>query len=218
MPATAVAAVIDVLRATSTLTVARHHGAARLVPVGSPDEALRVRVREPEALLAGERDGKLLSGFDFGNSPFEMTRAAVEGRTLVFASTNGSIALLEAHAARRRLLACLLNLDAVVEKLAAESEVVVVCSGKLGRFSLEDAACAGLLVERLVGRGAVAEGREAALALRLAPRDGTEARALVQGSSHGRYLRALGPEFARDVDYCGGLSVLDTVWELPPES
>lgn len=209
---------IDVLRATTTLTVARMNGASGLVPVSSPEEARRVRARLPDARLAGERDGRRLEGFDFGNSPFEMTREAVQGRTLVFASTNGSLALLEARAARRRWVACFLNLDAVVERLASADEVCLVCSGKLGRFSLEDAACAGRIARRLADRGARLEGAAARLAASLAPRDAEETRAIVEGSSHGRYLRSLGPEFARDVELCGRLSESDTVWELGPEA
>lgn len=208
------AVVIDVLRATTTLTVALGHGASAVHPVSSPEEAFRKRAVLPRALLCGEREGRRIEGFDLGNSPFEYPVTAVSGRPLIFASTNGSLAMLASSSARRRLLASFVNLQAVVERLDGERRVVIVCAGKLGGFALEDAACAGLLVERLVARGARAEGEAAALARRLAPRDGAEVRALVQGAAHGRYLRALGPEFARDVDFCGDLDALDQAFEL----
>src|SRR5512143_2629846 len=94
VPAHAAAAVIDVLRATTTLTVALAAGAARVLAVATPAEALALRERHPGAWACGERDGRIVPGFDRGNSPDEYRDGAVAGRTLVFASTNGSLALL----------------------------------------------------------------------------------------------------------------------------
>lgn len=208
------AVVIDVLRATTTLTVALGHGASAVHPVATPEEAFRKKAVLPQALLCGEREGRRIEGFDLGNSPFEYPVTAVSGRPLIFASTNGSLAMLAARQARRRLLAAFVNLHAVVERLSGEHRIVIVCAGKLGRFALEDAACAGLLVERLLDRGAMAEGEAASLVRRLAPHDAAQTRALVQGAAHGRYLRALGPEFARDVEFCGDLDALDEAFEI----
>jgi 2-phosphosulfolactate phosphatase len=165
-------------------------------------------------LLCGEREGRRIEGFDLGNSPFEYPVTAVSGRPLIFASTNGSLAMVAARHARRRILAAFVNLHAVVEGLHGESRIVIVCAGKLGGFALEDAACAGLLVERLIGLGVHVEGPGAELARRLAPHNGSEVRALVQGAAHGRYLRTLGPEFARDVEFCAGLDALDQAFEF----
>jgi 2-phosphosulfolactate phosphatase len=201
---------IDVLRATTTLTIARRNGARAIVPFAEPAEALALRARDPNVLACGERDGRIVAGFDLGNSPAEYTSERVAGRTLAFASTNGSRALLAIAGLRRRLLAAFVNADAVLEALAGERFVLIVCAGKLGRFALEDAACAGWLCERLAARGADFEGSEAALVRRLAPRDAGDVRRIVQGCSHGRYLRRLGPEFARDVELC---AALDSVTE-----
>jgi 2-phosphosulfolactate phosphatase len=206
--------VVDVLRATTTLTVALGHGASAVHPVATPEDAFRKRALLPRALLCGEREGRRIEGFDLGNSPFEYPVTAVSGRPLIFASTNGSLAMLASSSARRILLAAFVNLHAVVERLAGEPRVVIVCAGKLGGFALEDAACAGLLVERLVAQGARTQGEGADLARKLAPADAAEVRALVQGASHGRYLRALGPEFARDVDFCADLDALDEAYEI----
>jgi 2-phosphosulfolactate phosphatase len=210
----AAAVVVDVLRASTTLTVALGHGARRVVPAATPEEAFALRRGLPGSLLCGERDGRRIEGFDLGNSPFEYAVPVVAGRTLLFASTNGSLALRATAGARRRLLAGFVNLRAVEERLGAEPDVEVVCAGKLGGFALEDAACAGLLCRRLLARGARLEGGAAELASSLAPADAEEVRALVQGSSHGRYLRALGPEFARDVEFCAALDVLDQAFEV----
>jgi 2-phosphosulfolactate phosphatase len=210
------AVVVDVLRATTTLTVALGHGALRVLAAATPEQASALRAGHPGALLCGERGGLRIDGFDLGNSPFEYPVPVVAGRTLIFASTNGSQALLAAAAARRRLLAAFVNARAVVERLAGERAVVIVCAGSSGRFAIEDAGCAGLLCERLAALGATLEGSAAALARALAPRDARAVRALVQGSSHGRELRAMGAAFARDVEFCAELDALDQAFDVSP--
>ena len=214
LPPASCAVVIDVLRATTTLIVAFEHGASRVLPAATVEEALALRERWPEALLCGERDGRRIAGFDLGNSPFEYTRERVGDRTLIFASTNGSQAMRSAASCRRRVLAACVNRAAAADAISAEREVVLVCSGKLGGFALEDAACAGLLVERLAARGAQLEGAEARLARTLAPRDAVEVGRVVQGCSQGRHLRSLGQVFARDVEFCAGLDVLPRAPEI----
>lgn len=214
VPPRATAVVVDVLRATSVLTQARLHGARAILPAATPEEALALRARHPGALLCGERDGRRIAGFDLGNSPFEYGFETVGGRTLIFASTNGSQALLAAGRARRRVLGAFVNATAVLEAVAADEVVTVVCSGKLGGYALEDAAFAGWLVERLAARGARLTGAAAAFARRTAPRDAAGALALVQGASHGRYLRSMGPGYARDVEFCARLDSISQAFEV----
>jgi len=205
--------VVDVLRATTTLTAALAHGAGRVREAITVDEARAMKSIEPDALLCGEREGLKLPGFDLGNSPFEYEPSLVRGRTLIFASTNGSLALRAAQAARRRVLAAFVNLAAVADRLAGEPKVAIVCAGKLGAFALEDAACAGLLCRRLEQRGARCEDAGARLAAALAPADTIETRSLVEGTVHARYLRSLGPVFARDVARCAELDTIDQAFE-----
>jgi 2-phosphosulfolactate phosphatase len=214
LPRGAAAVIVDVLRATTTLTTALENGAAGVLPAAGPEEAFALRRSHPAALVCGERDGRKVPGFDLGNSPFEYGPGTVAGRTLVFASTNGSGAMRRARGARRRVLAAFVNASAVVTALATERRIVIVCAGKLGRFSLEDAALAGWLCARLAEGGAELSGGAARLALTLAPRDAAGVRVLVQGSSHGRYLRTLGPPYAADVEYCGRIDTIGRAYEL----
>lgn len=213
-PRGSAAVVVDVLRATTTLTVACANGAARVIPLVTPERAFAARDAQPQGLLCGERDGRRIAGFDLGNSPEEYPPETVRGRTLLFASTNGSLAILQARSARRCLLGCFANGTAVVESLVGEQRVLALCAGQLGRFSLEDAAFAGWLCERLAAAGASIEGAAARLARSIAPRDRFEVRALVEGSSHGRYLKSLGGPFARDVGFAGELDRLDRAYEI----
>lgn len=211
LPADVCAVAIDVLRATSTLAVAVAHGATRIVPFATTHEALAHRDAHPGTLVCGEREGRIVAGFDLGNSPVEYTPERMRGATLAFASTNGSRAMLAGARARRRLFASFVALSASVEALAGEPDVVLVCAGKLGRFALEDAACAGTIAARLAARGARLEGEDARFAATLAVEGAAEVRALVEGAEHGRWLQGLGPGFTADVAFCATLDAQPTV-------
>lgn len=213
LPADACAVAIDVLRATTTLAVARRNGAALVVPFATPAEALAFRAAHPGTLACGEREGRIVAGFDLGNSPAEFTRERVNGRPLAFASTNGSRALLAASRCRRKVLGNFVALTATVEGLRSEPEVWLVCAGKLGRFALEDAACAGTIAARLVAAGAALEGEEAHFAATLACADFEAVRAVVTGCDHGRWLSSLGEAFAADVGFCATVDQLQACME-----
>jgi len=213
LPARACAVALDVLRASTTLAVALANGAARIVPFATTAQAIAFRDAHPGSLACGEREGRIVPGFDLGNSPAEYSRERVAGRPLAFASTNGSRAMLAAAGCRRRLLAGFVNLSATVEALANEDEVWLVCAGKLGRFAIEDAACAGTVAARLAERGATLANDGARLAAALACRDAAEARASVEGSDHGRWLATLGEAYAEDVGRCAGQDSLGKAGE-----
>jgi 2-phosphosulfolactate phosphatase len=209
-----VAVAIDVLRATTTLSVALANGAAGVVAAGTVEEGFALRRRHPDGLLCGERDGRIVPGFDLGNSPLEYTSERVKGRLLLFASTNGSQALRFSAGARRRLVGAFLNARAVTECVASADTVWLVAAGKLGQFALEDAACAGWIARDLAARGFTLDGEAARFAASLSPRDARGVRALLDGCSHGRYLRSLGGAFAADVGYCAQLDTLDRAFEV----
>ncbi|MEO0085514.1 MAG: 2-phosphosulfolactate phosphatase [candidate division WOR-3 bacterium] len=148
------AVMIDVFRASTTITTALAAGARCVLPVTDVEQAVRLvePYRSDEAVLGGERDSLRIDGFTLGNSPAEYSRDAVAGRVVVFTTTNGTAALDAIAGARRVLVGSFLNLAALVATLAGETEVAVVCAGNAGRFSLEDFACAGALVARLAPR------------------------------------------------------------------
>ena len=142
----AVAVVIDVLRATSTATQALAAGYKRVLCVESIERAQALRA--PGRVLAGERDCVMPPGFDQGNSPQEAARP--RGEELVLATTNGAPAIVAAtdHAGAV-LIACLLNLEAVLQRLrATDGDIQIICSGTDGGVALEDAYVAGRLSRR----------------------------------------------------------------------
>ena len=214
VPEHATAVIVDVLRATTTLTHALTNGATRVIPVATIEAAHAAHREHPTALLCGEREGRIIPGFDLGNSPAEYGCEVVSGRPLIFASTNGSIGMLNAGRAKHRVLGAFVNATAVERRVAGERHVVIVCSGKLGRFSLEDASFAGWLCRALAKRGASIDGPAARFTMRTAPADADGVRRVVEGASHGRYLIALGGEFRRDVARCAEIDVIDRAWDV----
>jgi len=162
-----VALVVDVLRASTTMITALAHGCVSITPVADPAEARRLAAAEgPDAALAaGERRGEPIPGLDLGNSPVEFAIERVHGRAVYFTTSNGTRALLAARQARAVGVAAFVNVSAAARWAAGRGlDVVVVCAGERGGRSLEDHACAGLLVERIRAATRSAAPSPAALA------------------------------------------------------
>ena len=146
----ATALVIDVLRASTSIITALASGCGGVVPVGDPDDARRRASALPGALVAGERHGDPLEGFDLGNSPLEFTPERVGGRTVFLTTSNGTGALLAVRSAAAVGVAAFINAGAAAAwAVAAGRRVVVACSGDGGQRSLEDEVCAGVIVEKI---------------------------------------------------------------------
>lgn len=143
--------VIDVLRATTTITYALGLGASEVVPCLEVDDARRIAsgMARGSYLLGGERGGRKIEGFDMGNSPAEYLPDRVAGKSLVFTTTNGTRALLHCAAGRVVLLAAFVNLAAVVRTLHSAVDVDIVCAGTDGEITEEDTLLAGAIVNQL---------------------------------------------------------------------
>ncbi len=143
------AIVIDTLRFTSTACVALQAGAKSIGIAAQVDEARQLaNSLGHNTLLCGERHCHRIEGFQLGNSPLEYTRENVQGRDLVFSTTNGTLAVAAALAARQIILASLLNRAAVVEAILASpfAKVWIVCAGTDGQIAAEDLLTAGAIV------------------------------------------------------------------------
>lgn len=197
-----IAVVIDVLRATSTVTQALAAGYRRVLCSDSIELALGLR--GPGRVLAGERHGVMPAGFDQGNSPLDA--AAPRGEELVLATTNGAPAIASAsRQAATALLACMLNLEAVLESLAgAEAGIQIVCSGTDGGAALEDVFVAGRICAALPG-----PRTDAARIAECVARGFDRPLAALAASADARMLRALGLE--DDIAYCAQESQLGVV-------
>lgn len=148
----AVAVVVDVLRATTVMVRALASGCASIVPCGEVEEARAVAagLAAGTALLAGERQGLPIPGFDLGNSPGDFTPEVCRGKTLVMTTTNGTRAILASREAEHVAAASLANAPAAADwAVSWGRDVHVVCAGTDGRISLEDTILAGELADRL---------------------------------------------------------------------
>ncbi len=142
--------VIDVIRATTTIAAALAQGAGGVRPVASVAEAEMLKAQQPERLLAGERHGVALPGFDLGNSPRALLPETIGGREIILTTTNGTQALAACRGARAVLTCALVNLAATAERLRTLGPPwTIVCAGFEGDFGLDDAIVAGALAGAL---------------------------------------------------------------------
>ena len=192
--------VIDVLRATSAICAAFDNGVKAIIPVASVEEA--IEYKRQGYLVGAERMGKIVEGFDFGNSPFSFMKEELRGQEIVLTTTNGTKALDIAKDAETVVVGSLLNLDALCEWLAVQDKnILCLCSGWQDKFNLEDTICAGAISEYLVGTGnftSVEDSSIAAKYLYLSAWD--RYMGFLKASSHRRRLKNL--NLNEDIKYC----------------
>lgn len=203
------AVVIDVLRASSSITTALANGAREVIPAATVEGAVKIaaNLSADIVLLAGERNAKIIPGFQLGNSPLEYTEEKVRGKVIVFSSTNGARALATARMARELAVCSFLNIAAVRQFLAERPrDFTIICSGTNGGFSLEDAVCAGMLIDAVVtADGGGVQLSDGALAARtLYTSLGKKPDHVLRLSEHGRLLIDLG--FNDDLAYCASVN------------
>ncbi|HUH16192.1 MAG TPA: 2-phosphosulfolactate phosphatase [Gaiellaceae bacterium] len=195
--------VVDVIRATSTIAQALAAGYERVLCVAEIEQARALRSELPDSLVGGERDAIRIEGFDVGASPREFLerRAA----TLILSTTNGTRSIVTAaERSDEVLVGSLLNLDAVARAAAARGEdVAVICAGYKGAFALDDAYCAGRIVQLLDG-----EPTDAAVAAETLARAYPNALAGLNARTYGP------PGLEEDIAFCARESVLDIVPRL----
>lgn len=203
---------IDVLRATTVLTTALEAGAAKAIPAAEIDTARALKEKYGDGvLLGGERDCRLIPGFDLANSPREYTAARVSGKTIVLTTSNGTQTMQQAQAADAMILVCLRNIGAAADWLAGRElrRVVIACSGCLGSFALDDAVTAGVLVSELEQRCQLTLDDSAWAAKRLAESyTGHLADALLASISGRRLVER---DLADDIGFCAKTNQVNAV-------
>jgi len=205
-----VVVVIDVLRAATTVVTALANGARAVIPFDSVDEPTMFakQYERQEIRLAGERKMLRIAGFDLGNSPAEYTPTAVKGRTILYSTTNGTVALLATIGARACFFGAFINCAATVAAVRAatksDGDVLIVCAGHEKRATLEDITCAGRVARGIArGRTAIVWGDGARSAALIERRFVADMSRLVSEATHARSLAAAG--FADDVQTCFSL-------------
>lgn len=200
--------VIDILRATSSIVYGIDNGAKAIIPVAQVEDCLNYA--DMGYLLAAERNGEVVEGYDFGNSPFSYTTEKVAGKTVVLTTTNGTKAL---HLARNRasqvVIGSFLNLQPLCDWLKTQDKnVLLLCAGWKDQFNLEDTIFAGAVVHQL--RSLFTEFDDAGVAaedLYLLAKD--DLRGYIRKSSHSHRMVALNIE--DDVNFCLQVNVCKAI-------
>lgn len=200
--------VIDVLRATSSAIVALQNGCSSFIPVTTIEGARELAEKfEPgRVLLGGAKRGVKVEGFDLGNSPNDYGEEIVKGKDVIFTSSNGTKAMHELRSAREVLIASFLNISAICDELLSlNSDVLIACSGDFGVFSLGDAVCAGMIVDRLDERSSrgLEKSDAAAVTQMLYGVHKGDIRGMLLRSEWGQHLIGLG--LGKDIDTCAAI-------------
>ncbi len=146
--------VIDLIRATTCMTVMCDRNVQHIFAASTVQQAREARQQYPQRLLCGERQGKPLPGFDYGNSPVEFSHLDLQGRELIMTTTNGTRAFYACPTESIRLAGCLQNAKAVAEHALTcaderQVDLHIVCAGEENFFGLDDTICAGYIVREL---------------------------------------------------------------------
>lgn len=150
-----VVVVIDILRATSVMVQAMSQGAKEIIPVETVEKAFQLaKTFAPNTtLLGGERESRKIEGFDLGNSPREYQAEKVRGKRLILTTTNGTKAFHAVSSGKKVLVGSFLNISAVAERcFELNQDLFIYLSGDEGDFSLEDAVCGGMLIDRIINK------------------------------------------------------------------
>ncbi len=205
--------IIDVLRATTTICTALRNGAREIIPAPDIENATKImsNLSSEARLLGGERQGKKIDGFDLGNSPAEYIPEKVSGKSIIFTTTNGAGAIYRCRYAATALVASFVNMSAIVQTIVEIGGTwTILCSGRQGAFSVEDATCAGMIISEVQALTDVDTEDAGLTAVILYKNFKRSILGMMKKSMHGKYLISIG--FEDDLVLC---SAVDSVPVVP---
>ena len=197
----AVVVIIDIFRATSTITAALHNGAKCVIPVATVEGCIEMgRVME-NSITAGERDGKVAVGLQYGNSPLEYPKEFIDGKTLILTTTNGTRLLHMVQGAAHIVIGSFLNLQAVCDFLRRQNKNVLLgCASWKDRFNMEDTLFAGAVIDEIGDAFDITCDSATAAATLYRTAKNTSILEFLKDSSH--YKRLSGFGLVQDMEYC----------------
>ena len=205
--------VIDIFRATSSICYGIDNGAEAIIPVATIEACKSYS--HSDFLLAAERDGKVVEGFDFGNSPFSYTSEKVSGKTIVLTTTNGTHAINMSRGANKIVIGSFLNIAALCDWIKTQpNDVLLLCSGWKDKVNLEDTLFAGGVVHHLKNESYILDyAGIASEDLYMMAKD--DLRSYLKKTSHSERLKKLGIE--EDIKFCLNLNVTKSIPVLDGE-
>lgn len=199
--------IIDIFRASSSMCYGISNGAEAIIPVAEVSSC--AVYKDSDYLLAAERNGEVVDGFDFGNSPFSYTSEKVSGKTIVLTTTNGTKAIHLSREARQIVVGSFLNISALANWLSGqENDVILVCAGWKDNFSLEDSLFAGALLSKVASNFTLADDAAHAT-LDLFHVAEADIPAYLSKSAHSERLKKLNVE--ADIAFCLQTDLVDAI-------
>lgn len=191
--------VVDIFRATTTMCAALKNGAKCIISVASIEEAQQYKAKG--YLVGAERNVKRCDFADFGNSPFDYTKEKVEGKEIVFTTTNGTQAIEAAANADVLTIGAFSNISALTEFcIQKQKDVMILCAGWNNRFNIEDTLFGGALADRLMVKGYASASDATKVALSMWQEAKSDLRGYINRTEHIKRLEA--NNLQDSVEYC----------------
>jgi len=194
--------IIDVFRATSTIATALYNGAEKIIPVDSVAQCIAIGNATPNSITAGERDGKVIEGLQYGNSPGDYPASFIKGKTLVLTTTNGTKMLHMAlnNGAAEIITGSFPNLSAVANYLIQQKKQVILgCSAWKDKFNLEDTLFAGAVIQQIAPHFHI-HCDSSLMAAEMYAMHQNNMHQFIRKTTHWHRLAAYGLE--KDLEYC----------------
>lgn len=199
--------VVDIFRATSCMVAGMGTGVKAIYPVAEVSEC--INLGKQGKIMAGERGGIMVEGFDMGNSPFDYMREACSEKEVAVTTTNGTQAIVKSIGAEEILIGAFLNLSAITKYISgSKKDVIIHCAGWKGTINIEDTLFAGALINSLCKTHHF-EGDPALVAKSLYDLNKSDLIKIAKDSSHAKRLSGFGAE--KDLEFCMKESEFDVV-------
>lgn len=199
--------VVDIFRATSCMVTGMAHGVGDIYPVAEVAECLALGATGK--IMAGERGGQIVDGFNMGNSPYEYMEPSLKGKSIAVSTTNGTHTIMASVGAKEILIGAFLNLKALTHYLGeTQADVIIHCAGWKGTVNIEDTLFAGALIDALKATHQ-SDGDAALLAQQLFANNEHDLLGIAMASSHAQRLASFGVE--KDLKFCLQQSIYDVV-------